>query len=160
MKVNAVKWWEVKRAYSEVSVWKAHQPHICLETCWWSFHRNPGIKLWRVWMQGRAFGSRGGKTGFFFHFVSQDYCTYNFLSKPFNHMFSFFPVEYNAIKPSEDVSISIPSLFQATRCSFSGKLASDPDSTVYISGCEGKESMDISLMSKKVDTSSLSLPPT
>ena len=102
MKVNAVKWWEVKRAYSEVSVWKAHQPHICLETCWWSFHRNPGIKLWRVWMQGRAFGSRGGKTGFFFHFVSQDYCTYNFLSKPFNHMFSFFPVEYNAIKPSKD----------------------------------------------------------
>ena len=40
---------------------------------------------------------------------------------------------------------------QATRCSFSGKLASDPDSTVYISGCEGKESVDISLMSKKVD---------
>merc|ERR1712192_4457 len=38
---------------------------------------------------------------------------------------------------------------RATRCSFSGKLASDPDSTVYISGCEGKESVDISLMSKK-----------
>jgi len=38
---------------------------------------------------------------------------------------------------------------QATRCSFSGKLDSDPDSTVYISGCPEKESMDISLMSKK-----------
>merc|ERR1711974_53778 len=37
----------------------------------------------------------------------------------------------------------------ATRCSFSGKLDSDPDSTVYISGCAGEESMDISLMSKK-----------
>merc|ERR1711974_567082 len=34
---------------------------------------------------------------------------------------------------------------QATRCSFSGKLDSDPDSTVYISGCPEKESMDISL---------------
>ena len=39
---------------------------------------------------------------------------------------------------------------QATQCSFSGKLESDPESTVYISGCPGKESMDISLMSKKV----------
>jgi len=38
---------------------------------------------------------------------------------------------------------------RATRCSFSGKLASDPESTVYISGCAGKESMDISLMSEK-----------
>merc|ERR1712108_41204 len=37
----------------------------------------------------------------------------------------------------------------ATRCSFSGRLDSDPDSTVYISGCAGEESMDISLMSKK-----------
>ena len=51
------------------------------------------------------------------------------------------------------VAILIPFLtvFQATRCSFSGKLASDPDSTVYISGCAEKESMDISVMSKKVN---------
>ena len=43
-----------------------------------------------------------------------------------------------------------PNYLQATRCSYSGKLTSDPDSTVYISGCPEKESMDISLMSKKV----------
>lgn len=40
---------------------------------------------------------------------------------------------------------------QASDCSFVGRIASDPDSTVYISGCPEKESMDISLMSKKVD---------
>ena len=39
---------------------------------------------------------------------------------------------------------------QATRCSFSGRLDSDPDSTVHISGCANEENMDISLMSKKV----------
>ena len=39
---------------------------------------------------------------------------------------------------------------QATRCSFSGRLDSDPDSTVHISGCPNEENMDISLMSKKV----------
>jgi len=38
---------------------------------------------------------------------------------------------------------------QATRCSFSGRLDSDPDSTVYISGCPDKENMDIALMSGK-----------
>jgi len=38
---------------------------------------------------------------------------------------------------------------QATRCSFSGRLDSDPDSTVYISGCPSTENMDISLMSGK-----------
>merc|ERR1711974_289651 len=44
---------------------------------------------------------------------------------------------------------------RATRCSYSGQLASDPESTVYISGCpEEKESMDISLMSKKSNFSS------
>ena len=47
--------------------------------------------------------------------------------------------------------------FQATRCSFSGKVASDPESTVYISGCPEKESMDISLMSRKVINSPYSL---
>ena len=41
---------------------------------------------------------------------------------------------------------------QATRCSFSGRLDSDPDSTVYISGCPDKENMDIALMSGKVST--------
>ena len=41
--------------------------------------------------------------------------------------------------------------FQATRCSFSGKIDSDPDSTVHISGCPEEESIDISLMSKKVE---------
>ena len=41
--------------------------------------------------------------------------------------------------------------FQATRCSFTGRLDSDPDSTVYVSGCWlEKENMDISVMSKKV----------
>ena len=40
---------------------------------------------------------------------------------------------------------------QATRCSFSGFLDSDPDSTVYISGCQPKKDMDITLMSKKVN---------
>ena len=40
---------------------------------------------------------------------------------------------------------------QATRCSFTGRLDSDPDSTVYVSGCWlEKENMDISVMSKKV----------
>jgi len=38
---------------------------------------------------------------------------------------------------------------KATQCSFSGRLDSDPDSTVYISGCPSKENMDISLMSGK-----------
>ena len=60
------------------------------------------------------------------------------------------------------VAILIPFLtvFQATRCSFSGKLASDPDSTVYISGCAEEESMDISVMSKKVNaTCHRLLPP-
>ena len=40
---------------------------------------------------------------------------------------------------------------KTTRCSFSGRLASDPESTAYISGCPNEETMDISLMSKKVD---------
>ena len=41
---------------------------------------------------------------------------------------------------------------QATRCSFTGHLDSDPDSTVYVSGCKSeKENMDITLMSKKVN---------
>ena len=44
--------------------------------------------------------------------------------------------------------------FQATRCSFSGKLASDPESTVHISGCPEEETFDIVLMSKKVKWSS------
>ena len=39
---------------------------------------------------------------------------------------------------------------QATRCSFTGRLDSDPDSTVHISGCPNEENMDISLMSNKV----------
>ena len=38
-----------------------------------------------------------------------------------------------------------------TQCSFSGRLTSDPESTVYISGCPEKEAVDISLMSEKVD---------
>ena len=45
-----------------------------------------------------------------------------------------------------------PNNLQATRCSFSGRLDSDPDSTVYISGCPAEENMDISLMSEKVGT--------
>ena len=43
-------------------------------------------------------------------------------------------------------------LVQATQCSFTGKLDSDPDSTVYISGCPEKEGIDISLMSEKVES--------
>ena len=44
---------------------------------------------------------------------------------------------------------------QATRCSFTGRLDSDPDSTVYVSGCKSeKENMDITLMSKKVKATS------
>ena len=39
---------------------------------------------------------------------------------------------------------------QVTRCSFTGRLDSDPDSTVHISGCPNEENMDISLMSDKV----------
>ena len=39
---------------------------------------------------------------------------------------------------------------QVTRCSFTGRLDSDPDSTVHISGCPNEENMDISLMSNKV----------
>ena len=47
---------------------------------------------------------------------------------------------------------------QATGCSFSGHIASDPESTVYITGCPEKESVDITLMSKKVDWTSHLLP--
>ena len=57
---------------------------------------------------------------------------------------------------SEHTSGASPVIFcngldlQASDCSFVGRIASDPESTVYISGCPEKESMDISLMSKKV----------
>ena len=40
---------------------------------------------------------------------------------------------------------------QTTQCSYVGRLTSDPESTAYISGCQGEETMDISLMSKKVE---------
>ena len=41
---------------------------------------------------------------------------------------------------------------QANGCSFSGRLDSDPNSTVHISGClEKKETVDISIVSEKVD---------
>ena len=39
---------------------------------------------------------------------------------------------------------------QATRCMFTGRLDSDPNSTVHISGCPFEEDMDISVMSEKV----------
>ena len=55
------------------------------------------------------------------------------------------------------IEFIIDKRLQATRCSFSGQLASDPKSTVYISGCPEKESIDISLMSKKVVNASPSL---
>ena len=99
-----------------------------------SSNESPGVQVWQVWMQGWTFGNQGGRTGFFFL------------------IFRLFVV----------VTILIPFLtvFQATRCSFSGKLASDPDSTVYISGCAEKESIDISVMSKKVNaTCHRLLPP-
>jgi len=38
---------------------------------------------------------------------------------------------------------------QATRCMFTGRLDSDPNSTVHISGCPFEENMDISVMSEK-----------
>ena len=97
---------------------------------------NPGVQVWPVWMQGWGFGFQGGRTGFFRLFVVVTISIYDL--KIF-------------------VTIWIPTISQATRCSFSGKLASDPDSTVYISGCAGEESMDISLMSKKVDATSFFL---
>ena len=108
---------------------------------------NAGVQVWQIWMQGWAFGSWGGKTGIF----SITWKTWYFMF----YCYFFFTFTLNTILNGIIVRQICccnfyPNYLQATRCSYSGKLTSDPDSTVYISGCPEKESMDISLMSKKV----------
>ena len=74
-------------------------------------------------------------------------------------MFEYFMNDFNELIVVRVLNFSFSSsFFQATECSFSGHIASDPESTVYISGCPEKESVDISLMSKKVDWTSHLLP--
>ena len=99
--------------------------------------------MWCFWVQGRKFGQTWGRTS-----ISLVLFNYRGLI-----LFSFGFVGWK-IPRSWQMYIFNFCLFlslQATRCSFTGHLDSDPDSTVYVSGCKSeKENMDITLMSKKV----------
>ena len=46
---------------------------------------------------------------------------------------------------------------EVTRCSFEGRLLSDPHSMVHVSGCPDLGNMDISLMSNTVTLNNLTL---
>ena len=128
------------------------------------FDQTPGVNLWQFRVQGGATWQRGRETGdIWSNFVNKknlpilvlpvigylwSRCL-NFHDRPLLNKHNIIDLHLQKL-----FFHTFSNNFQATRCSFSGKLASDPESTVHISGCPEEETFDIVLMSKKVKWSS------